>query len=250
MITGQRIAKALTLIAAALLLNVMACNKASFEATDPTNRPAFPDANGVTENGEQNDDGGDAINCGNPNSIFCANNDDGFQDNVPPMVDPPFCDIKRPTVNNCYENIYRNSTKDGIAGINLWLVVDSSRSFDAARMAVARQVSQAFLTSLRHQVPVTISVIPAHAPSSSYGSASSFNGRIYGQVTIRPGENPTSAMNQLLSFVDSSMQESPISLAKRDRRVLDNLNYANGVSGPVYGGPNSGSDEMGLDSFM
>ena len=253
------LSRAMTIIAAVFLFNMMACSKAKFEATDTTNRQAQPAPDNVTTNGSQDPNSGDVVSCSNVNSQFCNNDDDGFQDTIPPITfTPPTCNVHQPIPTNfpdrtCYENIFQNSTKGNINGVNVWLVVDSSRSFDQARLAVGRAVSRSFLASLQHKVPVTVSIIPAHAPSSSYGSATSYNGRIYGEATFRPtmtSSQVAAAEANLLSRLDSAMQESPISLAKRNRQSLDGLNYASSGSSQILGGPNSGSDEMGLDSFM
>ena len=256
---SQLLIRALTIFIAAFLLNTIACSKAKFEATDPTNRQGQPSPDNVNPSDTDNPDDGDVINCSNVNSQFCDTPDDGFQDNVPPLnFTPPVCDDHSPLPSplpgvTCYNNTFGNTTKNNVNGVNVWLVVDSSRSFDQARLAVGRAVSRSFLSSLQHQVPVTVSVIPAHAPSSSYNGAPSFAGRIYGgSVTFTPGMSSSqvaAAEAALLSRLDSNMQESPVSLAKRDFRPLDGLNYESANSNNLLGGPNSGSDEMGLLSF-
>lgn len=259
MITSRLLLRALTIFIAAFLLNNMACSKAKFEATDPTNRQGQPSPDNVNPSDNGNPDNGDVINCSNVNSNFCNTGDDGFQDNVPPLTfTPPVCDDHSPLPSplpnvTCYNNTFGNTTKNNVNGVNVWLVVDSSLSFDQVRLAVGRAVSRSFLSSLQHQVPVTVSVIPAHAPSSSYQGQPSYHGRFYGSsVTFNPGMSASqiqAAESALLSRLGSNMPESPISLAKRDNRVHDGLNYSSAGSNTVLGGPNSGSDEMGLSSF-
>lgn len=234
--------------------NQLACSNARFEATASTPQQTTPQPDNPSSPFQPNS--GDPVRCDTAQTQACDPDDGGFRPTVPNLTfTPPQCDI---TVisDQCYRNIYRNATKNSIDGVNVWLVVDSSESFDDERLAVAKAVTAGFLTSLRRQVPVTISVIVGHAPSSAYRGYPSYapamNAEIFYRhssepvsITLRPGMSSSqvrSLESQLLSKVGANMQESPISLAKRDRATLDGMSWA-------LGGPHSGSDELGLRNF-
>ena len=61
-----------------------------------------------------------------------------------------------------------DTSKNPIDGVTVWLVVDSSRSFDKERQAVGKALASKFIKKLANEKPVTISVIASHAPSASY----------------------------------------------------------------------------------
>ncbi len=245
--------KLLSVLVITIVLNLIACSRASFEATDTTVRQNTPQPDNPT-NPFDNPNSGDPFDCTNNNSAACDTDDTGFNPYLPPLnFTPPQCEVTPISGSVCFSSRFANATQNSIDGVQVWLVVDSSESFDDERLAVANAVTSGFLASLRRQVPVTISVIVGHAPSSAYrgfrSSAPSVNPEIFYRhssepvsITLLPNMSASQAQaakNQLLSKVGANMQESPISLAKRDRGSVDGMSWE-------LGGPHSGSDELGL----
>lgn len=247
---------------AVLVVNQMACSNASFQAADNTQAKRAPAPDNVG-NPFNHFDTGDAVRCDNTNVSFCDPGDNGLTDQVPDLGwTPPQCDVSHSGV--CYSNIYQDTRRNPISAVDIWLVVDSSRSFDSERQAVGRAVANSFIRNLVAQVPVNISVIASHAPSYPYYSAGgptyrsaapAMNPSVFYQhsyepvtVTIRNTSEIYSKTSELLTKLDSAMRESPISLAKRDRAQIEVLpSYFR--SWPLAG-PHSGSDELGLRNFM
>ncbi len=247
--------KWLSVVVITVVLNLIACSNASFEATDTTaTKTPQPDNPNSPFNPPNS---GDPFACTNNNTVACDTDDSGFKPYLPPLnFTPPFCEVT-PTSPKCMTNNYRNATQNPIDGVHVWLVVDSSESFDDERLAVANAVTSGFLSSLQRQVPVTISVIVGHAPTSSYAGFRSSAPAVNPEVFYRHSSEPISirllptmssaqfqtARNQLLSKVGASMQESPISLAKRNRGSVDGMSWE-------LAGPHSGSDELGLRNLF
>ncbi len=256
MLSKSLIYKVLVLLFAALIFNQMACSNASFEADDSSKLQQSPEPDNVDDPFDSFDDS-DAVRCDNTNAIFCDRGDDGLTDNVPDLnYTPPRCDVT--SNGNCYRNTYRDTRRNPINGVDVWLVVDSSESFDQARVAVGRALADDFLRNLVRDVPVRISVIAGHAPSGSYSgvrsAAPAVNSEVFYRhttepltVTIRNTAEINSKRDQLLSKLNRFMRESPISIAKRNGGSIQVLNgYFENWS---LGGPHSGSDELGLRNF-
>jgi hypothetical protein len=248
--------KVLVLTFAALTLNQLACNNASFEA-DQGNRAQRAPAPDNIDNPFADFDDSDAVRCDNTDAVFCDRGDDGLTDEVPPLnYNPPHCDITR--TGDCFVNYYEDTRRNPINGVDVWLVVDSSRSFDAARVAVGRALADGFIRDLSRNVPVRISVIAGHAPSGSYAGVRSAAPAINPEVFYRHSNEPltvtinspaeiNSKRSQLLSKLNEFMRESPISIAKRNRGGVEVFNNYF-VTWPLNG-PHSGSDELGLRNF-
>ncbi len=250
------LSKALVLIFATLIVNQMACNKASFEASKGTPGQTAPAPDNVDDPFDQSDSG-DIVRCDNSSDLFCDRGDDGLTDDVPPLDwNPPQCSVSRE--GNCFSNTCTDTRRNPIKGVDVWLVVDSSRSFDDERVAVGRALADGFIRDLVQQVPVRISVIVGHAPSGPYAGVGSGAPAVSPSIFYRHGSEPftitinqTSEINskreQLLSKLRETMRESPISMAKRNRSSIEYLNnlYA---SWPLAG-PHSGADELGLRNF-
>ncbi|MEM7646496.1 MAG: hypothetical protein AAF203_06285, partial [Pseudomonadota bacterium] len=257
----------------ALILNQLACSPASFESSDSRVRQSSPGADNITTNGGDGD-GGDVVNCAGDN---CDRGDNPLRDSVPELTFTPPTVRVTPGDNRCWINSYDDSRKkSGIDGITVWMIVDSSRSFDKERLAVAHAVTNGFLTVVENRVPVTISVITSHAPSEAYtlkdgsktytSSAPSVNPNIFHvvnseplSITIEPGDDAAtlrSKEQKLLSQLDARIKESPMSYAKNDQGQIDWVREDGTIKSFDYApanrqtGPHSGSDELGIKNFM
>lgn len=235
----------------AIMINQMACN-ARFQEVQP--HSPLP-SSGSTKFSPKS---GDPVscNCNTVKAAYCDPADDGLSDSLPPLTfTPPPVRIQR-VGEKCFINNYDNTTKPDVTGVQVWLVVDSSQSFDAGRRAVARAVANSFVTTLMKKVPVTVSVIAGHAPSSAWNGNPSFAPDVNHNVFYSRGNEPLSltfmpgmSMDQaqrlgslLLAKVDSNMQESPISMAKEAGGSIDGFSWD-------LRGKHSGSDELGLRNF-
>lgn len=250
--------KVLVLFLATVIFNQLACSKASFQADESTKAQRSPQPDNVDDPFNTFNDT-DVVRCDNTNAAFCDRGDDGLTDDVPVLTyTPPRCDITSET-GNCYRNTYADTRRNPINGVDVWLVVDSSQSFDAARVAVGQAVTDHFVAAMvRDGVEVRVSVIAGHAPSGSYAGVRSAapytNSGIFYQhttepltIVIRNQSEIASKRAQLLSKLDSYMRESPISIAKRASGSIEVTrgNYQTWN----WGGPHSGSDELGLLNF-
>ncbi len=258
MLSKSLIYKVLVLFSAALIFNQVACSQASFEADDSTRAQRSPEPDNVEDPFTSFDDS-DAVRCDNTDAVFCDRGDDGLTDNVPDLnYDPPRCDITSES-GNCFKNVYRDTRRTPINGVDVWLVVDSSGSFDAARVAVGQALADHFIADMvRDGVEVRVSVIAGHAPSGSYSgvrsSAPSVNSEVFYRhttepltITIRNISEISSKRSQLLSKLNEYMRESPISIAKRNGGSIEVL--TDYFKNWPLGGPHSGSDELGLRNF-
>jgi hypothetical protein len=275
--------KLLVLMFAALVVNQMACNNASFEATDDTAfqtapRPDNPDRDDFFDDR----DAGQTIRCDCQGSTAsCDPGDIGINPNTPNLSwDLPRTNVTRRGV-NCYSNIYYDTRRNPINAVDVWLVVDSSGSFNDdtdiidEREAVANAIAGDFIQQLAQQVPVRVSVIVGHAPSGPYGGrvsdAPATNPEVFYRtdsepltITINGPGDISRARSQLLAKLDDRMRVSPMSLARNNKARIGM--YGNGVSNPsrfyngtvdfgsINGnpgsaGPHSGSDEVGLRNF-
>lgn len=252
-VTHSMTSKLIMLLFAVLMINQMACN-ARFQEVQPQS----PQPSSASAKIEPNSGDPISCNCTTVKAAYCDPAVDGLSDSLPPLTfNPPPVRVTR-NGEKCFINNYDNTTKPDITGVQVWLVVDSSRSFDEERRAVAVAMANSFITTLIKKVPVTVSVIAGHAPSSSWNGHRSFapdvnNFEIFYRraseptsITFIPGMSMAQAQAlgaQLLSKVDANMQESPLSLAKRDRGTIDGFHWE-------LGDAHSGSDELGLRNFM
>lgn len=249
--------KILVMLFAVLVVNQIACNNASFEKADETKGQSAPAPDNFDDPGDIGESG-DTVSCDNSFDLFCDRGDDGLTDEVPTLTwDPPRCRYEKD--GDCYINTYPDIRRNAINGVDIWLVVDSSRSFDDERVAVGRALADGFIRDLVRQVPVNISVIAGHAPSGPYGgvrsSAPAQNSSVFYRhssepltITIRNTSEISSKRAQLLAKLDEAMRESPISIAKRNGGSLEVLSGQR-RSWPLRG-PHSGSDELGLRNFL
>lgn len=231
----------------------MACDNARFQEV----KPLSPQPDNVSPQFRPTSGDPVSCNCDNVKAAYCDPADDGLSESLPPLTFTPPPVRVTPKGENCFINYYDNTTKPNITGVQVWLVVDSSESFDDERRAVAKALANTFLATLLYKVPITISVIAGHAPSSNYGSYRSYAPDVNPEIFYRKGTEPISITvspgmssaqilalgDVLMSKVDNNMQESPISLAKRNRATIDGMSWA-------LAGPHSGSDEMGIRNFM
>ena len=258
MLSKSLISKVLVLFLATLIFNQLACNNASFEADENTKAQRSPEPDNVDDPFSSFDDG-DAVRCDNTSAVFCDRGDDGLTDDVPDLTwDPPRCDITSDS-GKCYRNIYRDTRRNPIEGVDVWLVVDSSRSFDAARGAVGRALADHFIANMvRDGLEVRVSVIAGHAPSGSYGGVRSASPANNSQIFYRHTTEPltitisntseiSSKRSQLLSKLNEFMRESPISIAKRSHGTIEVT--SGNFQDWNWEGPHSGSDELGLYNF-
>ena len=306
--------KVLFLMFAAMIANQMACNKASFEAEESVVGSKAADPDNPDESVDEFDDG-DTVSCAagkTDNRRVCqrdrdreldldfgdggdrdkcdGNCDDGdkvvyrptpTKPKRPTMTfTPPKCTVtKTDEAGRCFKNSYGDITKESINGVSIWLVVDSSRSFDGERVAVANAITSGFLTALQKDVPVEISVIAGHAPSPGiyegpvpadpdYGlgpvqevksSAPAINGEVFYRhkseplkIVLRPDMSEAQfnkAKRELLMKLGNDMRESPISLAKQQKQKDYEYDVQKFYPGWAKVGPHSGSDELGLRNF-
>gem|GEM_PF-3464958 len=136
--------------------------------------------------------------------------------------------------------------KTKVAGIELWLVVDSSNSFDIERVAVAEAIVNGFREACRLGVPVRISVIAAHTPESPDSALRLDAGGAKGTpffsqggesrvIVLYPNMSEAElegAKNDLLVKLDSEMRRDPIT-----QNYVEQNPGSNG---------HSGADELGL----
>lgn len=271
MISPNLFSKIFALVFAAFVVNQLACSNASFDKSEETKgqRAPSPDS---PNGGFENFDSGDATSCRNSNKTFCDPGDDGLNPNPPAFSwDSPECTTHKGT-NNCYINKCKGSSGKKIGGVEVWLIVDSSRSFDEERVAVGRAILNGFIRAMGKGVPVVVKVIVGHAPSGPFAgvdandgiyktvnsSAPSLNSDIFYRhsseplaITIRPGMSSRQlqlAENDLMLKLQQTMHESPISYGKNSRVPIEVK------SGQYHSwqktGPHSGSDELGLRNFV
>lgn len=257
--TKSLISKILLFAFAAMVINQMACSNASFEKAEETKAQRAPAPDNPDDGFFDEADTGDAVSCDRSSDLFCDPGDDGLTDDVPDLSwNLPDCDVVN-RGNGCYTNVCHDTRRNPIKGVDVWLVVDSSRSFDDERVAVGKALAEGFIRDLVEEVPVNISVIAGHAPSGPYGgvasSAPHMNPGVFYRhgsepvtVTIRNTSEIASKKNQLLTKLRESMRESPISRAKRARRSVEVL--PGQWEGWSLAGPHSGSDELGLRNFL
>ncbi|MCB0378596.1 MAG: hypothetical protein KDD33_08900 [Bdellovibrionales bacterium] len=269
MLHNKWLPRVLVLIASFFVLNLVACSKAKFEATKDRERTANVSPDNVTPTGNP-PGSGELVGCNDLSNPLCSNPGDGGFLNPPGPIGfvPPQCDTGDIPSNKpgsiCYSNIYRNTTKANVSGVTVWLVVDSSYSFDEERVAVGRAVVRGFMQSLNMNIPVTISVISSHAPSGSYNGIQSQSAALSPNVFYQHSSEPVSiqlypgmsssdlanAEAQLLMKLDSNMQESPISIAKESHGSVESYPGSGQMLSWSKGGKHSGSDELGLFNFM
>ena len=233
--------KMIVLVALGSLATLVACTEATYKASEPQ---AAPRSQVPQQRPADADGGGDAtVPCNQPSGNICRGNVDWTKIQSLPInftTDWPIPEVGTLTQEiagvNCFYNRYSNIIRNFDArAVDLWLVVDASKSFDRERVEVGQAIVQGFVDATRMGVPVNVSVIAAHSPDSPDStllSSSVFyrHGSEPATVVLQPGMSASAlnqATNDLLAKLDSNMRMDPW------RRI-----HASGL--------HSGADEMGL----
>jgi hypothetical protein len=171
------------LVLISLVPFMFACSKSKFSAvkSEPVPPPATvtsprPQPTPVNPNPPQQYDVNPYDNPGYDDHCKCVPNQPIAEE--PPVYNPPTpIPRPKPVEPKCEDVTYDHPDYQGVQGINLWIVMDGSKSNLQERVTQLKAVIKAYDTKLARQIPFTVSVITGHSRKSIYSVAYDGPGR-------------------------------------------------------------------------